>query len=63
MSKIQTPRGMKDITPNESKRWRKLRVIVEEAMDKLNYNFLTTPIVENVEVFNKTVGLRDTWNQ
>ena len=57
MSKIQTPRGMKDITPNESKRWRKLRVIVEEAMDKLNYNFLTTPIVENVEVFNKTVGV------
>ena len=56
MSKIQTPRGMKDITPNESSQWRRLRVIVEEAMDKLNYGFLTTPIVENIEVFNKTVG-------
>lgn len=56
MSKIQTPRGMKDITPDESMQWRRLRVIVEEAMDKMNYGFLTTPIVENVEVFNKTVG-------
>jgi histidyl-tRNA synthetase len=56
MSKIQTPRGMKDITPNEFNQWRRLRVIVEEAMDKLNYGFLTTPIVENIEVFNKTVG-------
>ena len=56
MSKMQTPRGMKDITPDESNQWRQLRDIVENAMDMMNYKFITTPIVENVEVFKKTVG-------
>ena len=56
MSKMQTPRGMKDIPPDESNQWRQLRDIVENAMDMMNYKFITTPIVENVEVFTKTVG-------
>ena len=45
MSKMQTPRGMKDITPDESNQWRQLRDIVENAMDMMNYKFITTPIV------------------
>ena len=56
MSKMQTPRGMKDVTPDESNQWRQLRDIVENAMDMMNYKFITTPIVENVEVFTRTVG-------
>ena len=56
MSKMQTPRGMKDVTPDESNQWRQLRRIVENAMDIMNYKFITTPIVENVEVFTRTVG-------
>ncbi|MBI52220.1 MAG: histidine--tRNA ligase [Chloroflexi bacterium] len=56
MSKMQTPRGMKDIAPDESNQWRHLRGIVENAMDMMNYKFITTPIVENVEVFTRTVG-------
>ena len=53
---MQTPRGMKDVTPDESNQWRQLRDIVENAMDMMNYKFITTPIVENVEVFTRTVG-------
>ena len=56
MNELKTPRGMKDITPNEAHEWRLLRDIVEEAMDKMNYGFITTPIVEKAEIFNRTIG-------
>nr|YP_009297076.1 histidine tRNA synthetase [Ceramium japonicum]AOM66419.1 histidine tRNA synthetase [Ceramium japonicum] len=53
---MQPLRGTKDILPEESIIWQYLRDIVTPILSTCNYNEITTPIIENTELFYRTIG-------
>lgn len=53
---IIKPKGTYDIYGNLAKKWKYIDRIIDEVMDKYNYNFIRTPIFESTELFHRGVG-------
>lgn len=53
---ITKPKGTKDILGLEAKKWKYVERVVEEVMDKYNYNYIRTPLFESTELFHRGVG-------
>lgn len=53
---MQTIRGTKDILPNEISAWQNLYLQTLQLLKLYNYYEIRTPIIENTEVFLKSVG-------
>nr|QCI06318.1 Histidine-tRNA ligase [Dictyurus purpurascens] len=53
---IQPLRGTKDILPNEIFIWQHLYKSVHEILSMANYNEIRTPIIENTELFLRSIG-------
>jgi histidyl-tRNA synthetase len=54
---FQSPKGMHDILPAEQPWWDKLRKVSQEVADFYNFSRIDTPILEDVEVFKRGVGV------
>ncbi len=55
--KIQTPKGMRDILPEEQKYFQKIFKVVEEIANFYGFGKIDTPILEQAELFSKSVGI------
>ena len=53
---IQAIRGMNDILPEETHRWRFLEDTLRDVFDQYGYRNIRTPIVERTELFVRGVG-------
>ncbi len=49
-------RGFRDILPEEQPRWQKLRDTVRALAEAYSFDRIDTPILERVELFQRTVG-------
>lgn len=49
-------RGFRDILPEEQPRWQKVRDTVRALADAYSFDRIDTPILERVELFQRTVG-------
>ena len=56
MKAIQAIRGMKDIPPAETPVWRRLEDTAREVLAGYGYQELRPPVVENTELFRRSVG-------
>ncbi len=54
--KFQTVRGMRDILPDEQTYWEKIRKAVRKIAFDYNYGRIDTPMVETVDLFERTTG-------
>ncbi len=55
-SSMQTIRGTRDILPNEIRDWQQIYIKALNVFDTYNYHEIRTPIIENADVFLKSVG-------
>lgn len=53
---ITKPKGTKDIYGIEAKRWQYVSKVIDEVMEKYNYNFIRIPVFESSELFHRGVG-------
>lgn len=53
---MQPIRGTKDILPYEIKQWQEIYTIVKKILDNHNYYEIRTPIIENTELFIRSIG-------
>ncbi len=53
---ITKPKGTKDIYGMESKYWQYVSRVIDEVMEKYNYNFIRVPVFESSELFHRGVG-------
>ncbi|MEE3002925.1 MAG: histidine--tRNA ligase [Pseudomonadota bacterium] len=53
---ISSVRGMHDILPEESGKWKKLEHILAKLALRFGYNELRTPILENTKLFQRSIG-------
>nr|YP_009300449.1 histidine tRNA synthetase [Campylaephora sungminbooi]AKU47368.1 histidine tRNA synthetase [Campylaephora sungminbooi]ALN11815.1 histidine tRNA synthetase [Campylaephora sungminbooi] len=53
---MQPLRGTKDILPDENILWQYIRKIITPILSSSNYNEITTPIIENTELFQRSIG-------
>ena len=56
MADLQAPRGMSDLLPEDEALWRYVRDTAERVARLFDYRLISTPIVEDVGVFARTVG-------
>ncbi|MCK4312461.1 MAG: histidine--tRNA ligase [Candidatus Cloacimonetes bacterium] len=54
--KYQIPRGTFDILPEDSYKWQYVTNIFKEIARSFNYREIVTPIFENTELFERSVG-------
>ncbi|MFC5603996.1 histidine--tRNA ligase [Sporosarcina koreensis] len=53
---FKVPRGTQDILPSESWKWQKVESIIRNLCDNYRYKEIRTPIFEQTELFQRTVG-------
>jgi len=53
---FKVPRGTQDILPSESWKWQKVESIIRDVCDEYRYKEIRTPIFEQTELFQRTVG-------
>ena len=53
---ITKPKGTKDIYGSEAKKWQYVSKVIDEIMEKYNYNFIRVPVFESSELFHRGVG-------
>nr|YP_010619172.1 Histidine-tRNA ligase [Pterosiphonia complanata]WAX03185.1 Histidine-tRNA ligase [Pterosiphonia complanata] len=53
---MQPLRGTKDILPNEIQTWQKIYRITNDILKIHNYKEIRTPIIENTELFERSIG-------
>nr|YP_010865182.1 histidine tRNA synthetase [Campylaephora boydenii]WGT74060.1 histidine tRNA synthetase [Campylaephora boydenii] len=53
---MQPLRGTKDILPDENILWQYIRKIITPILSSSNYNEISTPIIENTELFQRSIG-------
>ncbi len=53
---ITKPKGTKDIYGIEAKKWQYVSKVIDEVMEKYNYDFIRTPVFESSELFHRGVG-------
>ncbi|MEK7193927.1 MAG: histidine--tRNA ligase [Patescibacteria group bacterium] len=51
---LQSPKGMRDILPEEQPFWEKLRKVSKDVADFYNFLRIDTPVLESAEVFERT---------
>lgn len=53
---IQRPKGTNDIYGIEAKVWKYVETVIDQVMEKYNYNYIRTPIFESSELFHRGIG-------
>lgn len=53
---FKVPRGTQDILPSESWKWQRVESVIRDVCDKYRYKEIRTPIFEQTELFQRTVG-------
>ena len=53
---ITKPKGTRDIYGIDAKRWQYVTKVIDEVMEKYNYNFIRVPVFESTELFHRGVG-------
>jgi len=53
---FQTPRGTKDILPDDQKYWKYLRDVFEKKCEAFGCGRIDTPIFEHADIFQKSLG-------
>lgn len=53
---IQKQKGCNDITGREAKIWKYVESVIDATMEKYNYNYIRTPIIESTELFHRGIG-------
>ena len=53
---INKPKGCYDLTGITAKKWKYVDKVIDELMEKYNYNYMRTPIFESSELFHRGVG-------
>nr|YP_010618785.1 Histidine-tRNA ligase [Rhodomelopsis africana]WAX02798.1 Histidine-tRNA ligase [Rhodomelopsis africana] len=53
---MQPLRGTKDILPNEIQTWQAIHTIANNILNIHNYQEIRTPIIENTELFERSIG-------
>ena len=53
---ITKPKGTVDIYGLEAKKWQYVSKVIDEVMEKYNYNFIRVPVFESSELFHRGVG-------
>ncbi len=53
---IQSIRGMHDVLPDQSPAWQKLEAELRALMHSYNYSEIRTPVLENTELFCRSIG-------
>nr|YP_010619755.1 Histidine-tRNA ligase [Tayloriella tenebrosa]WAX03768.1 Histidine-tRNA ligase [Tayloriella tenebrosa] len=53
---MQSLRGTKDILPNEIHIWQTIHKIAHNTLNIYNYEEIRTPIIENTELFQRSIG-------
>ena len=53
---IQKPKGCNDIYGREAKIWKYVESVIDATMEKYNYNYIRTPILESTELFHRGIG-------
>ncbi len=53
---IQKQKGCNDIYGREAKVWKYVDTVIDALMEKYNYNYIRTPIIEATELFHRGVG-------
>ncbi len=53
---IQRQKGCNDIFGRDAKVWKYIDHVIDELMEKYNYNYIRTPIFEATELFHRGVG-------
>lgn len=54
--KFKVPRGTQDLLPEETWKWQRVEAITREVCDVYRYKEIRTPIFEQTELFQRTVG-------
>ena len=54
---IQRPKGTNDIYGREAKIWKCVEAVIDQVMEKYNYNYIRTPIFESSELKTKCMGM------
>lgn len=54
--KFKVPRGTQDLLPTETWKWQRVEGIIQEVCDVYRYKEIRTPIFEQTELFQRTVG-------
>ena len=55
-AKYQRVRGMRDILPGETERWREVEGVVIDVLGRYGYREIRLPLVEATELFSRGVG-------
>ena len=53
---IQRPKGTNDIYGREAKIRKCVEAVIDQVMEKYNYNYIRTPIFESSELFHRGIG-------
>ncbi|MEG0977601.1 MAG: hypothetical protein RSF02_03520 [Bacilli bacterium] len=53
---IIKPKGTIDLLSDDAKKWKYVNRIIDELMEKYNYNYIRTPLFESTDLFKRTVG-------
>ena len=53
---ITKPKGTVDIYGIEAKKWMYVSKVIDEVMEKYNYNFIRVPVFESSQLFHRGVG-------
>nr|YP_009315031.1 Histidine-tRNA ligase [Scinaia undulata]SCW23486.1 Histidine-tRNA ligase [Scinaia undulata] len=53
---MQSPRGMKDILPEEVRYWQYIYDVALQTFNTANYHEIRTPILEETLLFNRSIG-------
>ena len=53
---IKRQKGCNDITGRQAKIWKYVESVIDSLMEKYNYNYISTPIIEATELFHRGIG-------
>lgn len=53
---LQTPRGMRDILPEDQPYWEQIRRVAEKSARDYGFSRIDTPLVEFSNLFNRSIG-------
>lgn len=53
---IKRQKGCNDITGRQAKIWKYVESVIDSLMEKYNYNYIRTPIIETTELFHRGIG-------
>lgn len=54
---ITKPKGCYDIYGDEAKKLKYINAAIDDMMERYNYTYIRTPIIENTNLFHRSVGL------